>query len=98
MSNNDVQKNILLDFSGLEGRRAIHTYLACKLSFPDYYGNNLDALFDCLTELNGYRLILRHPGNLLAMGSYGEAVLETIREAAAKYPERLSIIELDDSQ
>ena len=28
----------------------IHNYLANQLSFPTYYGRNLDALYDCLTE------------------------------------------------
>lgn len=31
--------------------RAAHAALKAALSFPDYYGHNLDALFDCLTDL-----------------------------------------------
>ena len=34
-----------------------HEYLAEKLDFPDYYGNNLDALYDCLTEMGGNKVI-----------------------------------------
>lgn len=29
----------------------VHNYLCNQLRFPDWYGRNLDALFDCLTEL-----------------------------------------------
>ena len=29
-----------------------HDYLAEALDFPDYYGKNLDALYDCLTEIS----------------------------------------------
>lgn len=28
-----------------------HDYLMDALDFPDYYGKNLDALYDCLTEI-----------------------------------------------
>ena len=29
-----------------------HDYLMVALNFPDYYGKNLDALYDCLCEIN----------------------------------------------
>lgn len=29
-----------------------HDYLKEVLNFPDYYGKNLDALYDCLTEIS----------------------------------------------
>lgn len=29
-----------------------HDYLMKVLNFPDYYGKNLDALYDCLTEIS----------------------------------------------
>lgn len=28
-----------------------HDYLADALCLPEYYGKNLDALYDCLTEI-----------------------------------------------
>ncbi|MEO6190063.1 MAG: barstar family protein [Saprospiraceae bacterium] len=28
-----------------------HSEVSSKLKFPEYYGNNLDALFDCLIDL-----------------------------------------------
>lgn len=28
-----------------------HDYLKEVLNFPDYYGKNLDALYDCLTDI-----------------------------------------------
>lgn len=28
-----------------------HDYLKEMLNFPDYYGKNLDALYDCLCEI-----------------------------------------------
>ena len=44
-------KNIELDFKDLYTPRQIHEYIAEKLDFPGYYGKNLDALYDCLTDI-----------------------------------------------
>ena len=32
-------------------QEALHEFVAKKLGFPDYYGANLSALADCLSEL-----------------------------------------------
>lgn len=49
-------KKITLDFgepaaAAALTKKEIHRYIACKLGFPEYYGCNLDALYDCLTDL-----------------------------------------------
>ena len=36
-----------------------HKYIKEKLDFPDYYGENLDALFDCLTEMDRKTIIIK---------------------------------------
>ena len=33
--------------------KKLHRELAKALNFPDWYGMNLDALYDCLTETQG---------------------------------------------
>ena len=43
---------IILDASRLSDRQAAHAYLREQLNLPNYYGNNLDALYDCLTDLS----------------------------------------------
>lgn len=45
-------KTIELDFKELYTPRHIHEYIAQKLGFPEYYGKNLDALYDCLTDIS----------------------------------------------
>ena len=42
-------KYIKLD--GKKIKKHSHDYLIKKLDLPDYYGRNLDALYDCLTDI-----------------------------------------------
>ena len=45
-----------------DGLDAIHGQLARELAFPAWYGKNLDALYDCLTERNTpVEVTLLHP-------------------------------------
>lgn len=39
---------ITLDFSGIKSYLALHQYFKEVFNLPDYYGSNLDALWDCL--------------------------------------------------
>ena len=42
---------IEITLDGAMGMDVIHDRLAETLHFPAYYGRNLDALYDCLTEV-----------------------------------------------
>lgn len=44
-------RKVILNFTGLYSREAVHEYIAQQMGFPHYYGRNLDALFDCLTDI-----------------------------------------------
>ena len=41
----------LIDLALIRSAEEFHNALAQELDFPDWYGHNLDALYDCLTEL-----------------------------------------------
>lgn len=41
---------IVLDALYMDEKETAHRYLKEKMQFPDYYGGNLDALYDCLIE------------------------------------------------
>lgn len=41
---------LLLDMNEMENEEAVHNYLMEQLEFPEYYGKNLDALSDMLTD------------------------------------------------
>ena len=51
-------KTVVLQTDKLMDRETAHEYLKQMLDFPDYYGKNWDALFDCLTDLKDYTIIL----------------------------------------
>ena len=53
----------VLDGTEAATRAGFFMSLPCTLRFPDYFGNNWDAVYDCLTDLNwlpaaGYVLVL----------------------------------------
>ncbi len=39
----------VLDFAEIKSLLGLHEYLKEIFSLPDYYGNNMDALWDCLS-------------------------------------------------
>ena len=45
-------KTVKLDFSQCQSQGDIHEYLKKVFAFPDYYGRNLDALFDMLGDIS----------------------------------------------
>ncbi len=44
-------RRIELDLRHIATVRALHIYLRFMLDLPEYYGKNLDALYDCLTDI-----------------------------------------------
>ena len=44
-------KTVTLALARMQSIRQLHKYLRAELELPDYYGENLDALYDCLTEV-----------------------------------------------
>ena len=77
---------VILDCEKLSCRRPAHEYLQQALGLPAYYGKNLDALFDCLTELCDCTLVLRGRDQLACSGGYGARILRVLEEAARSNP------------
>ncbi len=81
-------KTVTIDCSGIHTADALHCALAQALEFPDYYGKNLDALFDCLTEIcTDTELILNNWHALTyKLGDWSGKVLYVFRCACDENP------------
>ena len=61
---NNGFKIININCTGWDSKKAMHDSLKRAMSFPDYYGEDLDALNDCLSDLeisgDGLIVTFRH--------------------------------------
>lgn len=75
--------------SGVRRKQTLLRFLARRLRFPHYFGENWDALADCLTTLEGISapiVVLRHhdlPGT--AGSSLRRSYLSVLQEAARSW-------------
>lgn len=79
---------VQLDGRLMTDKAALHDLLSEKLRLPEFYGRNLDALYDLLTALPEEAEIdlLEKDVMLTQLGAYGAAFLETMRQAEEKAP------------
>ena len=75
---------IVLDAKRFKGRSRAHAYLKEALQLPDYYGKNLDALYDCLGDI-GEETVIVVPEVIQKkeyLGEYGKTMLRVFKDAA----------------
>ncbi|MBR5423052.1 MAG: barstar family protein [Clostridia bacterium] len=46
-----MTKYVFLDGARIDSPRELHETFAASLELPDYFGRNMDALHDCLTDI-----------------------------------------------
>ena len=62
-------------------RKETHEYLKETFGLPEYYGENLDALHDCLEEMTDWEVEVIHADDMLAaLGRYGELLLQVLSD------------------
>ena len=76
----------ILDGGSVGSRQALHQTLAAGLRFPDWYGGNLDALHDCLTDVGEPTELVIRNGRALdeAMGDQVAALRRVLADCAAE--------------
>jgi len=86
-------KEITLDCRGFLPRSALHRAMAEALSFPDHYGNNLDALHDCLTAIPEDTCLIFQNWAYAEekLGRYADALRRVLTDSVSENP-RLHII------
>lgn len=76
----------VLDGARIADRSALHRALAEGLNFPEWYGGNLDALHDCMTDISEPAEIEICNMRALeaALGSYARAFRRALTDSAAE--------------
>ena len=81
-------ETVILDGAEITCIEDVHRAFADALQFPDWYGNNFDALYDMLTvPRSAVTVVLRRPTLLEAMlGRRCRTLRRVLRDAAEENP------------
>lgn len=81
----------------IKSREELHTLLAKQLSFPSYYGKNLDSLYDILSsDYTGSNIIKIKHVNLLKLKlgtEFVEGFIQAIMDASEDNPRIILVLE-----
>lgn len=93
------KETYILDFSKVEYYLDIHNIIKKELDFPDYYGCNWDAFWDCLTDMVGRSINIRIVGIEKLENRFEDSIklmLETLQDLKnyrnGKYADDISIV------
>lgn len=88
-------KTVNLDGLKMLTRADAFKVLKRELALPEHCGNNLDAIWDCLTELSEpIQVNFAHSEDMVeALAPYGVKLLQTLIEASIKNPNFKLVIE-----
>src|SRR5512146_2694235 len=81
---------VRIDLKGVHDKQALLDAVAGALKFPDWFGDNWDALEDCLTDLSwnkarGYVVLLEHCAELVKRAPHDLATAIEIFESVSEY-------------
>ena len=75
---------LVLDGNLIKDKEMLHSHMEKTLDFPEWYGGNLDALYDCMTDLMEELDVefLNWDRMEENLGDYAGKVLRVLRDAA----------------
>lgn len=79
---------VRLDGEEIRDKEQLHSLLSDAFGFPAWYGANLDALYDCLTDISAdTRLVISHSDKLAEnLGIYKEKLFRVLYQASENNP------------
>ena len=84
-----------IDGAEIKTRDALHDVFQTRLALPEYYGRTLDALYDCLTDVNeDLELHLLHAATMAEhLGLYAQVLRRMLDDACEENPHLRLIVE-----
>ena len=82
----------VLDGDAISTREELHAALARELALPDWYGGNLDALYDCLTDCEPPRRLVLQNQAAMSGSLFGRRLLRVLTDAAQNDPYHLELV------
>ena len=75
-------KVIIIDANRFVSKSEAHECISEALAFPEYYGKNLDALADCLSELGRDTAVVMTNSDAARekLGGYADGIIEAFRD------------------
>lgn len=74
-----LKKSDIMEIDGNLIKKEGHDYLKEVFNFPDYYGKNLDALYDCLCEIGVETEII-----LINSDAVSQDIIDTFIDASSE--------------
>ena len=78
------ERKYVVDFTNVNHYLEMHAVIKHSLKFPNYYGCNLDAFWDCLTDMYGGSIYIKIIGIEVIEKKFGdeaEQIIGILQEA-----------------
>lgn len=85
-----MSRELIIDGSLIKDEKSFHDVVANVFSFPDYYGRNLDAFWDCISGAIDTDILVvwkNHKASEAVLGDKFESIIGLFKDLRQEYPE-----------